>query len=106
MRANPKQLTPKQSVALAQSTWPKITEQVNSAFPQLKRLNSNQSMTIYSIFIQAKYFLKKNNRYFIIKFLRTKLEAERKSPKDRGEPQVENDVDETDIEEIKIEPLE
>jgi len=61
VRAQNQQMTPKESVALAQRTWPKIAEQVNKAFPQLKALNSNQAMTIYSIFIQAK----------------TKLEAER-----------------------------
>jgi hypothetical protein len=58
LRANPKHMTPKESVGLAQRTWPKIAEQVNKAFPQLKALNSNQAMTIYSIFIQAKSVFK------------------------------------------------
>jgi hypothetical protein len=58
LHANPKHMTPKESVGVAQRTWPKIAVQVNKAFPQLKALNSNQAMTIYSIFIQAKSVFK------------------------------------------------
>jgi len=94
VRTANQQMTPKESVALAQRTWPKIAEQVNKAFPQLKALNSNQAMTIYSIFIQAK----------------TKLEAERRDEanevENAEEKTEESDSDDAEEEDtVKVEPV-